>query len=323
MVGLMEVEEICIKIRSLLKEAVLRNLSEGILLSGGLDTSILAYLASDINKLRAITVAFNATLAPDVEYAKLITKTLNLDHIVHLFDKNELFNSIPMVIKTLKSFDPMEIRNSVSIFIALKLAKEKGIKSVMTGDGSDELFAGYSFLFELNKEQLDDKLSKIWESMSFSSIPLSKALNIDVKIPFLDQELKSYAMNLDSKYKIKKEGHKTWGKWILRKAFDDILPKAIVWREKAPIEYGSGTNVLTSLLEKMVNDFEFEEKRKRYVEEDNVVIRSKEQLWYYEIYRSIIGIPKKARHNGKNCPFCHSDVNEYANYCRVCGAYPI
>ncbi|MEM3437092.1 MAG: asparagine synthase-related protein [Nitrososphaerales archaeon] len=319
----MEVEEICIKIRSLLKEAVLRNLSEGILLSGGLDTSILAYLASDINKLRAITVAFNATLAPDVEYAKLIAKTLNLDHTIYLFDKNELFNSIPMVIKTLKSFDPMEIRNSVSIFIALKLAKEKGIKSVMTGDGSDELFAGYSFLFELNKEQLDDKLSKIWGSMFFSSIPLGKALNVDVKIPFLDQEIKSYAMSIDSKYKIRKEGTQTWGKWILRKAFDNILPKAIVWRVKMPIEYGSGTNILTSLLEKMVNDFEFEEKRKRYMEEDKVVIRNKEQLWYYEIYRSIIGIPRKAKDIGKNCPFCNSDLNDDAKYCRVCGAYPI
>lgn len=319
----MEIEEVCIKLRSLLKEAVLRNMSEGILLSGGLDTSIIAYLASDLNKLKALTVAFDATLAPDIEYAKLIAKKLNLDHTIYLFDKNELFNSIPIVIKTLRSFDPMEIRNSTSIFIALKLAKEKGIKSVMTGDGSDELFAGYSFLFELNKEQLDDKLSKIWENMFFSSIPLGKALNVDVKIPFLDEKIKSYAMNLDSRYKIRREGNQTWGKWILRRAFNGLLPEAIVWRVKMPIEYGSGTNILTSLLEKEINDFEFEEKKKRYMEEDKVIIRNKEQLWYYEIYRSIIGTPRKANHNGKSCPFCNSDVNYYAKYCKVCGAYPI
>lgn len=319
----MEIEEVCAKLRSLLKEAVLRNMSEGILLSGGLDTSIIAYLASANNRLKALTVAFDAAPAPDVEYSKLMAKSLNLEHIIHIFNEHELLNSIPIVINTLKSFDPMEIRNSVSIFIALRLAKERGIKSVMTGDGSDELFAGYSFLFDLKKEQLNAELRRMWESMFFSSIPLGKALGVDVKTPFLDLELKSYAMNLDSKYKIKKEGHQTWGKWILRKAFDNLLPEVIVWRVKTPIEYGSGTNLLTNLLEKRINDFEFDEKKRRYLGEDKVIIRDKEQLWYYEIYRKIIGIPRRVKHGGKNCPFCNSDVNDNAKYCKVCGAYPI
>ena len=319
----MGIDEICAKLRSLLEEAVSRNLSEGILLSGGLDTSILAYISSNYTRLKAFTVAFDAIPAPDVEYAKLMAKSLNIDHTIHLFDEKELLDSIPIVVKTLKTFDPMEIRNSVSIFIALRLAKENGMKSVMTGDGSDELFAGYSFLFDLKKEQLDDELSKIWREMFFSSVSLGKALGIDVKIPFLDPELKSYAMSLDPEYKIKREGHHTWGKWILRKAFDGFLPEVIVWRIKMPIEYGSGTNMLTSLLEKRIEDIEFEEKKKRYMREDKVIIRNKEQLWYYEIYRSIIGIPRKTIHGGKNCPLCNSDVIETAKYCKVCGAYPI
>jgi asparagine synthase (glutamine-hydrolysing) len=90
-----------------------------------------------------------------------------------------------------------------------------------------------------------------------------------------------------------------------------------------PIEYGSGTNLLTSLLERRINDFEFEEKKRKYMEEDKVIIRNKEQLCYYEIYRSIIGIPGRDKHNGKNCPFCNSNVLENSKYCRVCGAYPI
>jgi asparagine synthase (glutamine-hydrolysing) len=319
----MKIDKICSKLRSLLEKAVSRNLSEGILLSGGLDTSILAYIASNHTRLKAFTVAFNATLAPDIEYAKLMAKSLNLDHTVHLFDENELLNSIPTVITILRSFDPMEIRNSASLFIALELAKERGVESVMTGDGSDELFAGYSFLFDLKKEQLDDELNKIWGDMLFSSVPLGKTLGVDVRIPFLDPEFKSYAVSLDSSYKIKKEGGRTWGKWILRKAFENILPEEIVWRVKTPIEYGSGTNLLTSLLEKRIENLEFEEKRKRFIEEDKVIIRNKEQLWYYEIYRSIIGIPKRTRHGGKNCPLCNSNVPETARYCGVCGAYPI
>ncbi len=320
---IMEIDEICCKIRSLLGKAVLRNLSDGILLSGGLDTSILASIASNYVRLRALTVALSATSAPDVEYAKLMAGSLELDHTVYLFDEKELFDSIPVVINTLKSFDPMEIRNSASIFIALKLAKQKGLKSVMTGDGSDELFAGYSFLFHLSKEQLDEELSKIWGHMSFSSIPLGKTLDVDVKVPFLDPEFKSYAMSLDSSYKIKREGDLTWGKWILRKAFGNILPDGIVWREKTPIEYGTGTSILTRLLEKRIENLEFEEKRKKYMEEDKVIVRSKEQLWYYEIYRSTVGIPQSTELGGKNCPLCNSGVPETVRYCKVCGAYPV
>lgn len=307
----------------MLEKAVLRNLSEGILLSGGLDTSIIAYLASHHAKLKGFTVAFDGAPAPDLEYARLIAESLDIDHTVHIFDERELFESIPMVIKVVKSFDPMEIRNSVSILIGLNLAKGRGVKSMMTGDGSDELFAGYSFLFNLNKEELEDRLYKIWGDMFFSSIPMGRFLGIDVKLPYLDPELKSYVMNLDSGYKIKSEEHQIWGKWVLRKAFEECLPEFIVWRAKVPIEYGSGTTVLTDIFEKRIEDSEFEEKKQRYMNEDRVIIRDKEQLYYYEIYRSVIGVPHKMEHGCKNCPFCNSDLTETAKYCKVCGAYPV
>ncbi|MCP8306436.1 MAG: hypothetical protein H3Z49_04965 [archaeon] len=319
----MQIDESCAELRSLLEKAVLRNLCEGILLSGGLDTSIIAYLAFHHAKLRAFTVAFDGAPAPDLEYARLMAKSLDIDHTVHIFDEHELLESIPMVIKVVKSFDPMEIRNSASIFVGLKLAKERGIKSVMTGDGGDELFAGYSFLFNLNKEELDDRLVKMWGDMFFSSIPMGRSLGIDVKLPYLDPEFKSYAMNLDSGYKIKSEEHQIWGKWLLRKAFEGRLPETIIWRVKTPIEYGSGTTVLTDIFEKRIEDSEFEEKKQRYMKEDRVIIRDKEQLYYYGIYRSVIGVPHKMEHSSKNCPFCNSDVLETAKYCKVCGAYPV
>jgi len=66
-------------------------------------------------------------------------------------------------VKTMKSFDPMEIRNSVAIYVGLKVVKENGISTVMTGDGCDELFAGYSFLFRYEKEKLDFELKKLLE----------------------------------------------------------------------------------------------------------------------------------------------------------------
>jgi len=114
-----------------------------------------------------------------------------------------------------------------------------------------------------------------------------------------------------------------WGKWILRKAFENIMPQEIVWRVKAPIEVGSGTTILPSLFDSRISDLEFNEKKREYLNEDRVVIRSKEHLFYYEIYRSVIGIPYMSASNAKACPDCGSNVEEGASFCKTCGAYPI
>jgi len=159
--------------------------------------------------------------------------------------------------------------------------------------------------------------------MSFSSIPLAEALNVQAKLPYLDPVLKNFAMKLDPQYKVRKEKGQVWGKWILRKAFEGILPDEIVWRVKTPIEQGSGTAILPSLFNKKVSDEEFEEKRIKYLNEDKVTIRSKEQLFYYEVYRSIWGVPRPSNSQGRRCPMCNSNVSEKATYCRTCGAYPI
>jgi len=317
------VEEVRSKIRFLLEEAVKNNLTEGILLSGGLDTSILAVVASRFTSLKAVTVAFQNAPAPDVKYASLIAKRLGLEHVVHTFGEEELYDAILAVVKTTKSFDPMEIRNSVAIYVGLKVAKENGISTVMTGDGCDELFAGYSFLFGYEKEKLDLELKKLWSVMAFSSVPLAKVLGIEAKLPYLDPALKDFAMKLDSKYKIRIENGRTYGKWILRKAFETILPREIVWRVKTPIEYGSGTTTLPNLFNQKISGKEFEKRRREYLVRDGVVIRDKEQLFYYEVYRSVIGVPRPAGKGGKVCPYCHSSVPENATYCRTCGAYPI
>lgn len=315
--------ETCYKLQSSLEAAVRTNLSEGILLSGGLDTSILAALASRYTTLQAFTVAFEGAQAPDIKYARLVANRFNLKHFIKTFSKDELHAAIPTVVRTLKSFDPMEIRNSVTIYIGLKVAKEGGIRTVMTGDGCDELFAGYSFLFDFEKEQLDLELQKLWAGMQFSSVKLAKALGIETKLPYLDPDLKSFAMKLDSRYKIRKEKGMKWGKWILRKAFQEILPEEIVWRVKTPIEQGSGTAMLATLFDEQIADEDFEYKKRKFLEKDLVLIRDKEHLFYYEVYRSVIGAPHPTDLKGKVCPHCNSNVTEKSTYCRTCGAYPI
>jgi len=307
----------------LLEEAVKRNLTDGILLSGGLDTSILAVIASEFVSLKAFTVALRGAQAPDVEYATLVANHLQLKHRIHYFDEGELHDAIQTVVKIMKSFDPMEIRNSVTIYVGLRVAREEGISTIMTGDGCDELFAGYSFLFDLEKSQLDLELQKLWSMMSFSSVPLARALGIKAKLPYVDPDFKSFAMKLDSWYKIQNEKGRIWGKWIIRKAFEGVLPEEIVWRVKMPIEHGSGTTMLPSIIDKKISDKEFEEKRSEYLVKDKVIIRNKEQMFYYEVYRSVLGVPHPTDPKRKLCPQCNSNVAEKATYCRTCGAYPI
>jgi len=317
------IDELCFELRFLLEEAIKKNLADGILLSGGLDTSVLAVIALKFVSLKAFTVALRDAQAPDIEYATLVANDLHLKHLIHYFDEGELHDAIQAVVKVMKSFDPMEIRNSVTIYVGLKVAKEEGLSSIMTGDGCDELFAGYSFLFDLEKEQLDLELQKLWSVMSFSSIPLAKALKIEAKLPYLDPYFKSFAMKLDSEYKVWNEKGRTWGKWILRKAFEGILPKEIVWRVKTPIEQGSGTTTLQNMFNEWISDTEFNEKRIQYLEKDKVMIRDKEQLFYYEVYRSVVGVPYPINPKGRICRHCNSNVAEKATYCRTCGAYPI
>src|SRR3990170_7826741 len=207
--------EIGLKLRFLLEEAVQKNLTDGILLSGGLDTSILATVASKFARLKAFTCAFQGAPAPDVECAKLMATKLKLRHFIHYFSEDELFEAIPFVVRTLELFDPMLVRNNITILIASKFAKDNGADSVITGDALDELFAGYPWLFSLEKEKLDVELLKMWDVMTFSSVPIGKAVGVEVKIPYLDPDFKSFAMKLDSQYKIQEERGKKWGKWNL------------------------------------------------------------------------------------------------------------
>ncbi len=310
-------------VRLSVEEAVERNIAEGILLSGGLDTSILATIASRIRMLRAFTVALEEATSPDIKYAELIAEKLKIEHEVHVFSFEEAMEVAPKVIKALGVFDPMEIRNSIPIYIGLREAAEH-VGSIMTGDGADELFAGYSFLFNLNEGELEDRLRSMWRGMSFSAKPLGDSLNIKVTQPYLDPKVLDCAAKTPTKFKVRVEGDATWGKWILRKAFEDVLPPEITWRVKTPIEAGCGTSVLPKIMDSVVSDEEFKSKKQYYLESDGVKLRDKEQLTYYEIYRKIFGPPyASVKGDGKTCPDCRAKVPVDATYCRVCGKYPL
>lgn len=317
--------DLLLKTRKIIGEVVAKNLAEGLLFSGGIDTSIIALEASKHRRITAITVAFEQGIAEDLAYAKKMASFLGIRHEISFFNVKETLKAVTEVIAVLKVFDPMEVRNSIPVYIGLKLAKNMGIKDVMTGDGLDELFLGYPWLFHLPEDELNRRLLKMWEEMQFSSLPLGNAMGVNVKAPFLDAEFIEFAKKIDIKLKLNVKDGKKYGKWLIRKAYEGLIPDEIIWRSKAPLEIGTGTTVLPKFFDGQVEDNYFEAKRQAYMETDDVKLSTKEQLFYYEIFRRLHGKPSEVYSvkRGKQCPNCKAFVGRETTFCRVCGAYPI
>ncbi|KXB02852.1 hypothetical protein AKJ43_00335 [candidate division MSBL1 archaeon SCGC-AAA261D19] len=316
-----KIKNICRGLREKLGQAV-RDLSyDGTTLSGGLDTSIINYIASkQENEVECISVGFEESTMEDMEYARIVADELNLKQHAYIFDFSEVRNAAKEVIQIMGSFDPMEVRNSVSIYIAMKEAKELGMDRILTGDGSDELFAGYSFLYNLPTQRLEAELKKVWKIMRFSSQPIAKSLGMGAKLPYLQEEFKRFAMNIKPELKVGVRDGKKMGKWILRKAYEDRLPDNIIWRRKTPIEMGTGTTTLPEKLESLIDEEYFESKKAEVKNEEDVIIQSKEQLFYYEIYKSLFGTPKPEDPEKRTCPYCKTNIPEGASFCRTCGS---
>lgn len=314
--------------KAIVNKVVQKNMADGILFSAGTDTSIIAYEAVKYKpNLPALTIAFKQGSPKDTEYVKKMVAFLKLkDHQTHVFDREEAIENVPKVVKALKTFDPMDVRNSMPVYIGLTILKKKGLNTVFTGDGLDELF-GYPWQFHLSETELIKKQLDMWAEMGFSSIPLSKSLGMSVKQPYLDQLFMDWAKKLPMKVKINMHNGEKYSKWILRKAYEDVIPTDVIWRPKAPLEAGTGTAAMNKVFEEEYTDAEYIEKKESIHEADNVLIRDKEQLLYYESFRKIFGKPSEAFPNrgdgAKLCPQCKGYVKTRIQFCRICGAYPI
>ena len=308
-------------LKSLLAGIVQKAEPDGMLLSGGLDTALLASLLEG-RKLHAVTVAVGDA-STDLYFAEKLAKKFGWEHTVIRTRFEEILEQMPDTIRVLHSFDPMTLRNNVVIQMALKKAKSLGLKRVMTGDGGDEIFAGYRFIFEKKPRAMLHSLKRMWKIMHFSSQDLGKDLGIEILSPYLDEKIKSFAENLSAADLVTaREGGKI-GKAILRYAFEDRLPPEFIWRVKSPIQDGSGSALITGYLEQAIRDREYEKEKERIFREDKVLIRDKEQFAYYRIYRKNLGKPQGAKKGEIACPACGTEVSPpEGKFCRTCGLWP-
>ena len=310
-----------VEIRSLLEESLIDSDVKWVAFSGGLDSSIVAKIKSndDINGITIITKDFVGT---DLTYSQITAKHIGISLELKYVEINNMLNAITETIKILKNFNDIEIRNSIVSYLYLSELKEKNVSKVVTGDGADEIFAGYNFLIQKDHTEIKNELKRMKEIMHFPSQKIAHELGISIEMPFIDEKIIKLAETLPIDSLVNKKNETTFGKWILRKAFENELPSNVVWRQKTPMQDGSGTGALTKLFESVITDEIFNEKSKKIKENDGVTIRTKESLHYYETYRKEFEIPDTK--NGVSlCSDCNSEITNNSKFCRMCGKFPL
>jgi asparagine synthase (glutamine-hydrolysing) len=266
------------------------NVPTGSLLSGGIDSSVIAWLGSVAyrknfgNGQRLKTFALGVGESEDIKCARLMADHINAEHHELIVDLDQILAVLPEVIWHLESFDPSLVRSSVSNYLISKYAKEQGIKVLLSGEGGDEVFCGYLYLKDFPSEELFVKqmecIGFLHNNASLRLDRMNLCNSVRVVTPLISGELLNYAMALPPEYKQKPEGDQKIEKWIFRKAFEDILPKEIVWRLKQEFSQGSGSaDVLPKYFEETIDDEEL-----LMAQIEFPMVRSKEELYYFKIF---------------------------------------
>jgi len=313
-------EKEIIEIRQILEKIITNSSSKHISFSGGLDSSIIASHSNKTSK-NALVVIADDFIANDLTYSQIAAKYLDLKLEIFNVSSEKLLDAVENTIFILKNFNDIEIRNSIVMYLAFNELKNNDINNVFTGDGADELFAGYNFLLNKSEKELENEMLRIKKIMHFPSTKIAESLGINIEQPFLDQDVIDYASKIPVSLKVNKTNDKKYGKWILRKAYENNIPKSIAWREKSPMQDGSGTSGLTKLFDMIIPDNIFSEKISKIEEDDNVRIRTKESLHYYEIFRKKFEKPKST--NELSCPDCNNELAKNTKFCQMCGKFPI
>lgn len=310
------IEKVRNGLESAVKAQLMSDVPYGVLLSGGLDSSIIAAVTQKFSKKRIESdskesawwpqlhsFAVGLEGSPDLVAAKKAAEYIGtVHHEVH-FTIQEALDALPDVIYHIETYDITTVRASTPMYLLARVIKSMGIKMVLSGEGSDELFGGYLYFHKAPNaqefhEELVRKMSKLHLYDCLRANKSLMAWGVEGRVPFLDKDFIDIAMRLNpsDKMNIKlSDGKQRMEKWILRKAFEDLLPENICWRQKEQFSDGVGYNwidTLKKMTEDKVSDAEFARRENRFPVNPP---KTKEEYYYREIYSRLFPSDSAAR----------------------------
>lgn len=254
-------------IRKGLEEAVHRQLMSdvpyGVLLSGGLDSTIIAAVTAKFARQRIESgdtqeawyprlhsFAVGLEGSPDLAAARKAAEHIGSVHHEIKYTVQEGLDAIKDVIYHLETYDVTTIRASTPMYLLARVIKSMGIKMVLSGEGSDELFGGYLYFHKAPSAQAfhEETVRKLGKLHLYDCLRANKSLmawGIEGRVPFLDKEFMDVAMTINPKDKMITP--ERMEKWVLRKAFEDLLPESIAWRQKEQFSDGVGYSWIDTL----------------------------------------------------------------------------
>jgi asparagine synthase (glutamine-hydrolysing) len=302
-------------LRRALEEAVERQLMcdvpYGVLLSGGLDSSITAAVAKKYSAKRVETsglkdawwpqlhsFAIGLDGSPDLAAAQKVADHIGSIHHNFTFTVQEGLDAVRDVIYHIETYDVTSIRASTPMYLMSRKIKSMGVKMVLSGEGADEIFGGYLYFHKAPdaKEFHEETVRKLSMLSKYDCLRANKSLaawGVEGRVPFLDKEFMDIAMRLNPEDKMCKNGQME--KHILRKAFEDYLPSEVAWRQKEQFSDGVGYSWIDSLREiadKMVSDTQMENARFRFPINTPV---TKEGYYYRSIFQEFFPLDSAAR----------------------------
>jgi asparagine synthase (glutamine-hydrolysing) len=289
------------------KRQLMSDVPYGVLLSGGLDSSVIAAVTAKYAQKRVETddsevawwprlhsFAIGLEGSPDLKAAQVAADFIGtVHHEVH-FTIQEALDALSDVVYHLETYDITTIRAATPMYLLARVIKSMGIKMVLSGEGSDELFGGYLYFHKAPDarafhEETVRKLSKLHLYDCLRANKSLAAWGVEGRVPFLDKEFIDVAMELNPEAKmspVMEDGKPRIEKWIVREAFKDYLPPEIVWRQKEQFSDGVGYNwidTLKQMTSEQVTDEQFASASKRFAINTP---STKEEYFYRALFAS-------------------------------------
>lgn len=280
------------EIRATLERAVHKRLMSdvpvGVYLSGGLDSTIVATLvAQELPNVHSFAVGVEGS--EDIRNARIAAQEIGTQHHEYIYDMEELQEALSEVIYYLESFDPLLVRSAIPNYFLARLTR-RYVTVVLTGEGADELYAGYHYLKRFEGRRLHDELVQLTGTLYNCNLQrcdrMTMAHSVEGRVPFLDTEFIELSMRVPLDQKIKPDNEIE--KWALRKAFENIVPKNVAWRVKEKFSKGAGSStMLEELADRHISDAEFEFERATIFGEAGLDITTKEMLLCYREFDNL------------------------------------